>query len=218
MRWWLYRNPEYIFDNPLVAVRNERGDLLMVNNRDINLAADYNELITTQLEYGFDTRFGEFTPRIQYTRYLEDYSQVVAQAPEVSELGTHNGADEYTWQGSLTWLWGSFAMDMFVNYSPGYVNDQFLSCTYPQLLVPGTRCTALGEYVTQNVSSLTTVDLTLTYRFDNGLRIRAGGTNILDRAAPLTLSSASSGAAQPYDPTRWDARGQVLFIELNWEM
>ena len=215
---WLYRNPEYVFDNPLIAVRNERGDLLMVNNRDINLAADYNELVTTQLEFAFDTRFGSVTPRIQYTRYLEDYSQVVAQAPEVSELGTHNGANEYAWQGSLTWLWGRFAMDMFVNYSPGYVHDQFLTCTYPQLLVPGTRCMSLGEFITQDVSSLTTVDLTLTYRLDNGLRIRAGGTNILDRAAPLTLSNASSGAAQPYDPTRWDARGQVLFIELNWEM
>jgi len=48
---------------------------------------------------------------------------------------------------------------------------------------------------------------------DNGLRVRAGGRNILDRAAPAT---AFSGL--PYDPTRWDARGRVLFIDLNWEM
>jgi len=63
------------------------------------------------------------------------------------------------------------------------------------------------------------VDLTVTYRMDNGLRIRAGGQNVLDRGAPRTLSSTSaSGGAQPYDPARWNARGRVFFVELNWEM
>ncbi|MCY3623772.1 MAG: TonB-dependent receptor [Gammaproteobacteria bacterium] len=64
------------------------------------------------------------------------------------------------------------------------------------------------------MSSLTTVDLTVTYRMDNGLRMRVGGRNIFDRAAPANVY----GGNLPYDPTRWDARGQELFLDLNWEM
>ena len=64
------------------------------------------------------------------------------------------------------------------------------------------------------VSSLATTDVTLTCTMDNGLRIRAGGQNILDRAAPPVWTSGEA----PYDPTRWNARGQVFFLELTWEM
>ena len=81
----------------------------------------------------------------------------------------------------------------------------------------GTRCTEAYEYVSQDISSLTTVDMTVTYQMANGLRIRAGGTNILDRDPPLAISRSSSYGPQPYDPSRWDAKGQVLFLELNWE-
>jgi outer membrane receptor protein involved in Fe transport len=56
------------------------------------------------------------------------------------------------------------------------------------------------------------VDLTMTYQFDNGLRIRAGGRNIFEEESPTVWGSL------PYDPTRWDARGRVLFLELNYEL
>ena len=49
---------------------------------------------------------------------------------------------------------------------------------------------------------------------DNGLRVRTGGRNIFDRAAPANVF----GGGLPYDPTRWDARGRVFFVDLNWEM
>jgi len=223
---WFYNNPEWILNHPHVAVRNERGDLVQVKSIDINIAADYNEIVTGELEYSFDTRFGTFTPRVGYTRYLDDYTQVVDEAPRDENIGTQNGLDEYKWQGSVTWLWGRFAADIYAYYTPGYVNTRALQCNFARFNIPGSRCTRSSGYLTLPVSSLTTVDMTVTYLFDNGLRLRAGGTNILSRAAPITLSfsgsSACCGFSQglqvPYDPTRWDARGRVFFMELNWEM
>ena len=212
---YLYETPTWILGHPQTGIRNERGDLVTVYNRSINIAADYNELITTDLEYTFDTRFGEFTPRIHYSRYLDDYHQVHADVPQVITLGTQNGMDEYKLQGSLTWLWDRFSADVYLYYTPNYVHDRGLYCNSYIISLPGSRCTPehLSAYFPMRVSSLTTVDLTMTYQFDNGLRLRVGGTNILDRAAPRTIT-----AGQPYDPTRWDARGRVFFLELNWEM
>lgn len=65
-----------------------------------------------------------------------------------------------------------------------------------------------------DVPSLTTVDLTVTYTMDNGLRVRVGGRNVLNRSAPPTISWTN----YPYDASRWDARGRVLFVDLNWQM
>lgn len=209
----LNRSPELILDNPQIAVRNERGDLTAVTLREINLAEALNETISTRLEYSFDTDFGTFIPSLRYTRYIDDFERVAPGQEQLSALGTQRGNDVYTWQGALSWSWNRLAADMFVYYKPGYTHRGPF-CQSSDLSLPGTSCTRALEYIQMSVSSLTTVDLTLTYTLDNGLRIRAGGQNILDRPAP----NAWFYGQAPYDPTRWDARGQVLFLELNWEM
>ena len=208
-----YERPDLILDNPQIAVRNERGDLVAINLREINLAESLNESISTELEYSFDTAFGSFTPRIRYLRYLDDYDRVAPGQEKLTALGTQRGNDVYEWQGALTWSWNRFAADMFVYYTPGYTYDG-PNCQMSDLSLPGTVCTQAFVPIPLSVSSLTTVDLTLTYTLDNGLRVRAGGQNILDRPAPLAFFYGQA----PYDPTRWDARGQVLFFELTWEM
>lgn len=105
---------------------------------------------------------------------------------------------------------------MHAYYKPSYVDPEFLSCQSNHLALEGTRCTAPFEYVAQGISSLTTVDLSLTCRMENGLKFRAGGANILDRDPPRALSYSSSRRV-PYDRQRWNARGQVFFLEVNWE-
>ena len=54
------------------------------------------------------------------------------------------------------------------------------------------------------------VDLAVSYRFDNGLRLRGGGRNVLDADPPATL-----WGGRPYDLTRYDARGQMLSMEVG---
>ena len=214
VRFILQTHPELVFNNPDIVVRDERGDAVEVRTRPVNLDAKYSEIVETRLQYSFDTAWGGFTPRIGYTRVLDEYMRFTADSPKTSDLGTQNGSNKYKLEGSLTWTWGKFAADLFVYFTPSYLNDAALSCSSARREIPGSRCRESHRYIELDVASLTTVDLTLTYRFDNGLRVRAGGRNILDRAAPATLF----GSSYPYDPTRWDARGQVLFIDLTWEM
>ena len=215
---WLSTDPGPVLNHPLVAERNERGDLVKVYSRRINISAEYNDFLTSELEYTFDTRWGNFTPAARYSRFLKDYRQVSEESLIESDLGTQTGPNRYQWEGSLTWLWGRLGASVFVYYTPGYVYSNAFTCPFNFMDIPDTRCTERHEELDLDVSSLTTVDLTVTYQFDNGLRLRGGGTNILDRAAPRSLSMSASRLTQPYDPVRWDARGQVLFLELHWEM
>ena len=216
------RNPD-LLAVPEVGVRNERGDLVEVHHRAINIAESYNEMLTTELEYLFITRYGEFRPRVSYTRWLEHFTQLLPTSEEITRLGEQRGPDKYRLQGSLDWIYGKLTANLFVYYTPSYVNRRAQEC-YPGLIrrVPEARCDPedwIGTYVQLQVPSLTTVDLTLTYRMDNGLRLRIGGRNVLNRSAPLTLSGGgAAGRRMPYDPTRWNARGRVLFAELNWEL
>ena len=45
------------------------------------------------------------------------------------------------------------------------------------------------------------------------MRLRGGGRNVLDADPPAT-----AWGGRNYDLTRYDARGQVLFLEANWDV
>ncbi len=210
---YVQRRPDLVLGLPEIAVRNERGDLVAVNIREFNIAEQLNASIYTELEYSFDTAFGGFMSRLGYHRYLDDYYQIAAGQEIQTALGAQKGNDLYQWDASLTWTRGRWAADIYAYYSPGYTQDS-PRCSSADLALPGTRCTERGQTFEMYVSSLATVDFTLTLSMDNGLRIRAGGRNVLDRAAPIRYSEDNA----PYDPTRWDARGQVFFLELNVQM
>ena len=208
--------PELIMNHPQVVTRNAAGDIESLLFLPININEKYSELIDSSVEYSFSTAFGSFTPRIAYTRVLADHIQVgPTEGSRLEFAGTMYGPDEYQLEGSANWLWDRINASLFVYYTPGYENDRARYCSGSLLEIPGSRCADIPyEWLSIDVSSLTTVDATVTYRMDNGLRFRVGGRNILDRAAPANVF----GGGLPYDPTRWDARGQVLFLDLNWEM
>ncbi|MCY3817082.1 MAG: TonB-dependent receptor [Gammaproteobacteria bacterium] len=210
------QRPELVMNHPQLITRDEQGNIVSILFQPINVNGKLSEILETSLQYSFATAYGQFTPRISYARILADYVQISAEeTSRIDFAGTQLGPDEYRLEGSLSWLWNRFAADLFVYYTPGYVHERARFCGYSVQQIPGNRCTDIPyEWLSVDVSSLTTVDLTLTYRMDNGLRIRVGGRNILDEAAPATVF----GAGLPYDPTRWDARGRVFFVDLNWEM
>ena len=210
------KRPELVMNHPQLITRDEQGNIVSILFQPINVNAKLSEILDTTVQYSFETAYGRFTPRIGYARILADYVQISdEETSRIDFAGTQLGPDEYQLEGSLSWLWNRFAADLFVYYTPGYVHERARYCSYAVQQIPGNRCEAIPyEYLSLDVSSLMTVDLTLTYRMDNGLRIRVGGRNILDKAAPATVF----GSSLPYDPTRWDARGQVFFVDLNWEM
>ena len=223
---WSYLDafPEEVLQLPGVAERDGEGNLTRVNHLNINLHNKLSEMATVTAEYGFDTRFGNFTPSVQYTRYLEDYQQLTEETPRQSNLGTQFGQDRYRWQFALSWEWRNWRADAWVHYTPGYLNRRAHRCPLFAWQITDENSLCEGnyfetfqiEYLSLDVSSLTTADVTLTYNLNNGTRVRAGGRNVLNRSFPPTVNGTSGHF--PYDPSRWDARGRVLFLELNWEL
>ena len=203
--------PEIGFRIPQIVERNAEGRVTTIYVRNINLAESVNETIDFVLEYRFDSRWGNFTPRLNYTRVLDEFIKVAPEFEEVSSLGTLSGSDRYQLTGHLTWEYGRIAADVFLRYTPGYLNRSTGDC-----IEEVGRCSYEGdERPDLQVDDFLTVDLVVTYSFDNGFRVRAGGRNVLDADPPLTVTGWREPL--PYDSLRYDARGQVLFIELNWE-
>lgn len=204
-------HPDLVLANPKVIQRDENGYPISATRGLVNLAAKVSEYLETALEYSFDTSFGQFTPRLTYSRFLDEYVEVVEGAEPINRLGTQNGSDRYRLTGQLTWYWQRLAADLFVYYTPGYTNDRPGFCN-------GTEgsCERRGQRLPAfDVGSLTTVDGSASYWFDNGLRVRIGGRNLFKRKSP---SPWAFDGILGYDPTRWDARSRVLYLELTWAM
>ena len=207
----LRNHPEIAYALPEIVQRDANGYITLINRVDVNLPEKVNEIVDTQLEYAFGTKFGNFTPRLHYTRVLDEFFRITSEGERVVYVGKVGGSDKYRLTGSLTWRKDRFAADLFVYYTPAYENDRTGYCSY----VEGSCSRRYASRPTLQVDSLTTVDLTVSYQFDNGLRARAGGRNLFEADSPTIWGRASSLA---YDPARWDARARVLFLELNWEM
>lgn len=203
------RFPRIGYAMPELVNRDDAGYITRVNRAYVNLSRDVSETLDARIEYSFATRLGRFTPALRYNRVLQEYLQVTPEADRLSDLGKGWGSDRYRIQGSLNWRWGRFEADVFASYVPSYESR-----------IGSARCLRyVGRCVRPNqplpptiAKSLTTVDLTVSYQFDMGLRLRAGGRNIF-YAKPHVI-----WYGYPYDATRWDARGRVLFMEVNWEM
>ncbi len=204
----LFNYPEVAFTLDSLVQRNADGYAVGVSNQSINVAEKVNESLDVYAEYTFSTRVGDFYPRLHYNRVLDEYFVVSPGVEPVTRVGTGGGSNKYQIQASLSYLRGPLAVDGFVTYIPGYLNERTGRCTEA---VGG--CTRqYADAPPLQVSSYTTVDLTVTYQFDNGLRVRGGGRNIFDEELRTVYDRL------PYDPTRYDARGRVFFLEVNYEL
>ncbi len=193
---------------PEFVERDADGNAIRVFPRQINLFEKISEILTTELEYSFSSAWGDFRPGISYMRTLDEYFTIAPGAELIHRVGTVWGSNEYELVGSLAWMAGRYGADLYVRYTPSYENDRTGTCA----AVVGRCERRFQARPTLKVESYLTVDLTLSYRFDNGLQLRGGGRNVLDADPPAT-----PWGVRPYDLTRYDARGQVLFLEANWE-
>ncbi len=201
-------DPEIAWKLPDIVKRDENGYAVEVHRKPVNLAEKVSETLDTAIEYTFSTSWGLFTPRLSYHRVLKEFYRITPDTDRQERVGTALGSDRYKLTGHLTWAAGRFATDLYLRYTPGYTNNRTGNCR----AVTG-RCGWINaRRPPLEVDRLTTVDLTVAYRMDNGLRIRAGGSNILNADNPTVWETL------PYDPTRWDARARVLYLELNWEI
>ena len=207
----IWSAPEIAYKVPQIVQRDADGYISLVYQGRLNLAEKVSEIVDTQLEYAFDTRLGNFTPRLHYTRVLDELFRITPDTERVVRLGKASGSDKYSLTGSLSWRKDRFAADLFVYYTPSYENDRTGRCQR----AAGACESSYDSLPSLQVDSLTTVDITVSYQFDSGLRLRAGGRNIFEADSRTIWGRVT---ALRYDPTRWDARARVLFLELNWEL
>ena len=197
---------------PDVVERDANGNATLFHrSRPINIAKKVSEIITTEFEYNFETSWGDFTPRLTYTRVLEEVFQITADSELIRREGTVLGSDEYRIAGQLTWYRRALGR------RPVCLLHAELPEQQHRILLRSYWAFASNwgqDKPHLTVDSYISVDLTLSYTFDNGIQLRAGGRNVLD-ASPARYALTGG---MPYDPSRWDARGQVLFVEFNWEL
>ncbi|MDE0038675.1 MAG: TonB-dependent receptor [Gammaproteobacteria bacterium] len=185
------------FKIPEIAERDADGKITNLNSVYLNLAEKINEIASVELEYSFDTGIGSFLATLSYLRVVEESFRATPESKQVSQLGTISGSNEYKLIGSASWRLDRWRTDLFAHHTPAYLNNNVGNA---------------GRLPPLKVEPLTTIDVALTYRFDIGLRLRVGGRNVFDARSP-TISFR-----MPYDASRWDARGRVLFFAMDWEI
>ena len=209
---FLFEYPEIAAGVPEIIERDEDGFPTQLNYKLINVAANYHTTLDVVASYRMGIgNLGTFEPEIRYSRVLDDFLKIIEGTPNLSELGTQDTADRYQTHLSLFWDRNNMRGNLFVRYRPGYLNPTAHYCQSWQVGIG--RCVAAWEYISLNVGSLTTVDGTFTYTFENSMQLQVGGRNLLNRDAPNTLRGGL-----PYDPVRYDARGRVLSMSLRYTL
>ena len=189
--------PAEVYGNlPQFFVRDSNGKLLGAYVTDVNISRRQSRTWDLQISWQIDTQgFGYFTPSIYY-HYVEDmFDQGAPGSEEVRSIGTSYGVDKRKIKAQLEWIKDPMTVNLFYEYTPAYLNN------------------ANSHVGDQPVESRYTIDLSATYRWDNGLLVRAGGRNIFDADFPFTLNSLG----KPFDPVRVDIRGRVWFFELSYD-
>lgn len=198
--------PREIYGNLPQFVRDADGKLIRLDNIPTNISRRESRTLDGQISWQIDTlRFGSFTPGLYYHYVIEMYDQAAPDSAKVAFLDEYIGIDKRKIQGRLDWVWNRLTVSAFGQYTPGYWNNYHstrAASWYAEPRVPDAP-----------VDSRLTVDVSATYRWDNGLLLRIGGRNIFDADFPFVLNVRG----KPYDARRVDVRGQVWFAEVSFE-
>ena len=194
LRWLL---PAEVYGNlPELFVRDPTGRLLEKYITNVNLGRRQSTTWDLQISWQIDARrFGLFTPGVYYHFVDDMFDQAAPGSEKLRSIGTSHGVDKRRIKARLEWTRDPMTVNLFCEYAPAYLNNG-----NPRV----------GD---QPVESRYTIDLSATYRRNNGLLARAGGRNVLDADFPFTLDRFG----KPFDPVRVDIRGRVWFFELSYD-
>ena len=190
--------PTEVYGNMDFFVRDEDGTLIEQIFGYVNISRRYVETANVEVSYGFATNVGSFDASVDYHRVFDLFEQAFAGTEEVDFVGRSIGLDRYKVRGRLNWVREPLSANLWVNYTPSYTNDSLRIYGIPN----------------EEIEPHTTVDLTGTYRMDNGLSLRFGGRNIFDADFPFALNYLGL----PWDPRRVDLRKRVLFLEAEYDL
>ena len=205
----LYDHAEVAFALPELVQRDEQGNAIKVRNASVNIAEKVSEIMRFEVSYRFDTRLGDFFTDLELNQTREEYFRVTPESAVVDRVGTTGGTDEWNFTGRLTYVRDRITANADARYRPSYDNTNTGLC----FEVVG-RCDRL--YVDRpslEVDGGFIVNANVAYAFDMGVRVKLGGRNIFEETFPTVYGSSGYG----YDPTRYDARGRVIYLEVQYK-
>ena len=197
--------PEELAGRTDILIRDEEGNAITQIWSAVNAYSRISEDLSIDVMYRFDTGWGNFEPGINYAKVIKLVDQYTRETPPVDLAGTSRGLDDYRIYGRLAWVKDNWSALLGINHTPGYLNNQVD-------VVFG------SPSAFHQVEDYTTIDLTVAYRWNNGVTLRAGGRNITDTDFPFAVLDNQITGATPYDPSRVNPYGRVLFLDISFDL
>lgn len=193
------------FGNSEFFQRNAAGEIVSQIIRPLNIGQLETESVEVKVEYSIYTGFGTITPSLFYLRNLRQKRVPIEGGVAPDLMGTARGLDKYRLIGYVDFQSRQFSARLTGRYIPAYLNN------YGVIYEAGKPSDADFDGMPDGgfpVKSMTTFDLSMAWNYSQAVTINAGGRNIFDKAPPFALIDR-----RPYDASRYDIRGRVLYLE-----
>lgn len=190
-------NKYYWLFPDIIQRDSETGNLIYGASRPINAAYRRNESLDLDLSYQFSNDYGFWDFSIYAVETLHQEDQLISEVPVTELVGGRYGSDKYRVRAKAAWSGENMGATLFANWRSGYY------------LVDSN----LNQLRDQWMPHATTYDLTGYYDFvDYGARVNVGIRNVLNRKWDFI-----DDLRAPYDATRYDARGRMIYMEVSKE-
>ncbi|HEY6123763.1 MAG TPA: hypothetical protein VIV63_03865, partial [Steroidobacteraceae bacterium] len=166
------------------------------NNLGTTIASGFDFMGTYEFEAG---AAGNFELGLSST-YFDTYEVAITpSADRLDQLNNIYNPLRFKARASATWSRGGILAGLFINYLDAYTNN---------LVNP-----------TEDVDSLSTVDLNISYTFQGGgftegLRIGLDAVNLLDEDPPFVNIAQSPNGGGGFDPTLTNPVGRIIGLTI----
>lgn len=187
-----------------VWIRDADGYIFRKEVRPINVGSVLSESIDIAASYAFQLGTATVTPFVNYTRNLRQ--QFGYKGHIISNtLGTSMGLDRYRYELGLTVMTPTLSARLSRRYIPAYDNTYGVS--YDEGKAEDSDFDGVPDRAFP-IHSLATYDLNLRWQPVRSLSASIGGRNIFNAKPPFALIDS-----RPFDASRYDMRGRVLYAE-----
>lgn len=187
-----------------VWVRDADGYIIRQEIRPINVGSVLSESIDVSASYAFQLGSTTLTPFGNYTGNLRQ--QFNYQGHTINRaLGTTSGLDRYRYEIGLNVITPTLSGRLARRYIPAYDNTYGVS--YDEGQAEDSDFDGIPDRPFR-IHSLATYDLNVRWQPAPALTATIGGRNIFNAKPPFALIDS-----RPFDASRYDIRGRVLYAE-----
>lgn len=198
-------SPKLYFGNPEFFQRDASGEIVSQTIRPLNIGRLETESLEVKVDYSIYAGFGTITPSLLYLRNLTQKRVPIEGGIAPDLTGTARGLDKYRLIGYLDFQSRQFSARLTGRYIPAYLNNYGVTYQNGEPFDADFDGTPDGSFP---VKAMTTFDLSMAWNYSKTISINAGGRNIFDKAPPFALIDR-----RPFDASRYDIRGRVLYLE-----